>query len=638
MSGSTSATTYINVTITPDLGFKLVFDSMTATEALGRPFLCELQMSSIKAQGELMSLLGSSVTVSTTLPDKSKRYFNGIVARVAYAGLSSGAFSYRIELRPWIWLLSRTQDCQIFQNMSAYAIISQIFQKAGFSDVKDNRQNQAGSTVLEFCVQYRETAFDFVTRLMEEWGLYYFFQHADGKHTLVICDDPNSHASIGAAIPFQADQTELRAVEDHIWQWSSELMVMPGKFTYRDYNFTTPTADLETRSILSGSHSHGTLEVYDYPGPYDTAANGDKLAKVRMQDLNSRRQILYGTSNSRRLYTGCKFTLSEFYEKSENQEYTVIGATYTLSMAEGSATTAGAMRDTFRCMFQAIKGSTNFQLNRQTPRPMIRGPQTAKVVGAKGDEITTDQYGRVKVKFYWDRSTTQDETGDTSCWIRVAQVWAAASWGAIFIPRVGQEVVVEFLEGNPDRPIITGCVYNANNTVPYALPDNKTRSTIKTNSSKGGGGFNEIRFEDNAGSEEVFFQAQKDYNKTVKNNETVTITQDTTTTVQKGNRSITVSQGNNSLTVSQGNKSVTVSQGNDSLTVSTGNHSITISSGSSTVSAAQSITLKVGSNSITISTTGITINGGQISATASESMSLDGGGEMTLTAGEIAIN
>jgi type VI secretion system secreted protein VgrG len=462
---------------------------------------------------------------------------------------------------------------------------------------------------------------------MEEWGLYYFFQHTDGKHTLVICDDPNSHASIGAAIPFQPDQTELRAVEDHIWQWSSELMVMPGKFTYRDYNFTTPTADLETRSTLSGSHTYGTMEVYDYPGPYDTTDHGQKLADVRMQDLNSRRQILYGTSNSRRLNTGCKFTLSKFYQDSENTEYTVIGSTHTLSMAEGSATTAGAMRDTFRCTFQAIKGSTHFQLNRQTPRPMIRGPQTAKVVGASGDEITTDQYGRVKVKFYWDRSSTQDE--NSSCWIRVAQVWAAASWGAIFIPRVGQEVVVEFLEGNPDRPIITGCVYNANNTVPYGLPDNKTRSTIKTNSSTGGGGFNEIRFEDKAGSEEVFFQAQKDYNKTVKNNETVTITQDTTTTVQKGNRSITVSQGNNS---------VTVSQGNDSLTVSTGNHSITISSGSSTVSAAQSITLKVGSNSITISTTGITINGGQISATASESMTLNGGGEMTLTAGEIAIN
>jgi len=620
MSSSTSSTTYLNVSITPDPGFKLVFDSMTATEALGRPFLYELEMSSTKAKGELMSLLGSSVTVQITLPDKSKRYFNGIIARLAYAGLRGGAFSYHIELRPWIWLLSRTQDCQIFQKMSAFAIITQIFQKASFSDFQDKRQNQAGSTVLEFCVQYRETAFDFVTRLMEQWGLYYFFQHSDGKHTLVICDDPNSHASIGAAIPFSAQQTELRAVDDHIWQWSSDLMVMPGKFTYRDYNFTTPTADLETRSTLSGSHTYGTLEVYDYPGPYDTTDNGQKLADVRMQDLNSRRQIMHGSSNSRRLYTGCKFTLSDFYDKSENQEYTVIEATYTLSMAEGSPSTdTGEMRDTFRCTFQAIKGSTHFQLDRQTPRPMIRGPQTAKVVGASGDEITTDQYGRVKVKFYWDRSSTQDE--NSSCWIRVAQMWAAASWGAIFIPRVGQEVVVEFLEGNPDRPIITGCVYNANNTVPYALPDNKTRSTIKTNSSTGGGGYNEIRFEDKAGSEEVFFQAQKDYNKIVKNNETVT--------VQQGNRSITVSQGNNS---------VTVSQGNDSLTVSTGNHSITISSGSSTINAAQSITLQVGSNSITISTTGITMNGGQISATASETMSLDGGGQMSLTAGMIGIN
>ena len=645
MSGSASSTTtYINVSVSPDPGFKLVFDSMIAKESLGRPFLYELQMSSTTAQGELMSLLGSSVTISITLPDNSKRYFNGIIARIAYAGLSGGAFSYRIELRPWIWLLSRVQDCKIFQNMCAFDIISQIFQNNSFTDVEDMRQNQAGSIVLEYCVQYRETALDFVTRLMEQWGIYYFFKHADGKHTLVFCDDPNSHASIGKAIPFQVEQTDLRAVEDHIWQWSSELTVMPGTFTYRDYNFTTPTADLQARTTLAGSHTYGTYEVYDYPGPYDTAANGQKLTDVRIQDFNSRRQTLFGTSNSRRLYAGCKFSLSQFYQKSENQEYTVIAATYTLSLAEGSATTSGAMRDTFRCMFEAIKGTTNFRLDRQTPRPMIRGPQTALVVGASGDEITTDQYGRIKVQFYWDRVGSKNQ--DSSCWIRVAQIWAAASWGAIFIPRVGQEVVVEFLEGNPDRPIVTGCVYNANNTVPYALPDNKTRSTVKTNSSTGGGGFNELRFEDKAGSEEVFFQAQKDYNKTVKNNETVTITQDTTTTVQKGNRSITVSQGNQSLTVSQGSKSVTVSQGNDSLTVSQGSHSITVSSGSSTITAGQSITLKanqsitlqVGSNSITISTSGISINGSQISASATSSMSLNGGGSMTLQAGEINLN
>lgn len=352
-----------------------------------------------------------------------------------------------------------------------------------------------------------------------------------------------------------------------------------------------------------------------------------------MQDLKARRHILYGTSNSRRLYAGCKFTLSGFYQTSENGDYTVIRATYSLSVAENLSDTEGALRDTFRCSFQAIKADTHFRLDRQARQPMIRGPQTAKVVGTSGDEITTDEYGRIKVQFYWDRVGTYDE--NSSCWIRVAQIWAGASWGGMFIPRIGQEVVVEFLEGNPDRPIVTGCVYNANQNVPYALPANKTRSTVKTNSSTGGGGFNELRFEDKKGEEEVFFQAQKDYNKVVLNNETVAITQDTTTTVKQGNRAVTVSKGN------------------DSLTVSMGNHSIEVSAGTSKITAAQSITLTVGPNSITIDTGGIKINGiqigltadagltaqaAQIGLTAEASLQANGGAVMELSAGEIAIN
>jgi type VI secretion system secreted protein VgrG len=389
--------------------------------------------------------------------------------------------------------------------------------------------------------------------------------------------------------------------------------VVSGKFTYRDYDFTAPAADLTVRSMKTATHKYGSYEVYNYPGLYKEKSDGQSLSDVRVQDIAARRKITFGTSNSRLVYTGCMFTLDKFYETSENTEYIVIAATYNLTIGEGMATGGGEMRDTFRCSFQAIKGDTNFRLDRVTPRPMIRGPQTAVVVGPSGDEIYTDQYGRIKVQFPWDRLGTNDE--NSSCWIRVAQIWAGQNWGGIYIPRIGQEVVVEFLEGNPDRPIVTGSVYNATQTVPYALPDNKTRSTIKTNSSTGGGGFNELRFEDKAGSEEVFFQAQKDYNKVVLNNETVNITQDTTTTVKQGNRSITVSQGNNS---------VTVSTGNDSLTVSTGNHSITVSAGSSTINAAQSITLQVGANSITINSTGVSITASQVSISATGTMTLQG--------------
>ena len=300
---------------------------------------------------------------------------------------------------------------------------------------------------------------------------------------------------------------------------------------------------------------------------------------------------------------------------------------------------------------RAIPGSRPFRLPSLTPRPLIRGPQTARVAGESGQEITTDSYGRIKVKFPWDRRAAEDE--NSSCWIRVAQTWAGQAWGAMFIPRIGQEVVVEFLEGNPDRPLVTGQVYNADMTVPYALPDNKTRSTIKSNSSLNGGGFNEFRFEDKKGSEEVFFQAQKDFNETILNNHTATITKDTTTTVSEGNRSVTVSKGNDTTTVSQGKREATVSQGDDTLTVSTGDHTITVTAGSSTVSAGQKITLKVGSNSIEISTTGITITGGTVKISAQTSMeiaglttkvsgsadlALDGGAHAALKAALVEIN
>ena len=651
-TGDSGGASYVGLTISPDPGFTLMLEALTATEELGRPFLIELELSSEKPKGDLKSMLGSSVTVSLTLPGGSKRYFNGIVGRIAYAGLSGGAYRYRMELRPWIWLLSQVQDCRIFQTQSAWTIITTIFRDAGFSDFSDKRQNQAGDVTLEYCVQYRETSLDFVTRLMEKFGIYYFVTHQDGQHTLVLADDPNSHTALSKAIPFYSDQTEYRSVEDHVWEWSSDLNLQPGAFTFRDFNFTTPSADLTAKSIQPGQHPHGSFEVYDYPGPYDTTANGQKLADVRMQDLAARRQILGGVSNARGLFAGCKFTLSQAPEAALNQEYLVVRATTSLTMAETMSDSSGELTDTYRCVLQAIPGAAPFRLDRATPRPMIRGPQTAKVVGASGEEITTDQYGRIKVKFNWDRSTAQDDTA--SCWIRVAQVWAGVSWGGMFIPRVGQEVIVEFLEGDPDRPIVTGSVYNATVTIPYTQPDNKTRSTIKTNSSQGGGGFNELRFEDKKGSEEVFFQAQKDYNKVVLNSETVAITQDTTTTVDKGNRSVTLNTGDNLLTVSKGKNAVTVSVGDDSLTVSQGNHSITVTAGKSSVTAGTSITLSVGANSITIDTSGVTISaaklaitttgeiqaqsGGAMSLQSGAAMSIEGGAPMTISAPMVNIN
>ena len=650
--GSSGGQSYVTVTLAPDPGLKLIFHSFRGSEELGRPFDFDLDLVSATGKVDLIALLGSSATIKVTHGSDS-RYFNGIVAAAAYGGLIGGAHHYRLELRPWIWLLSRTQNCCIFQKKSVWDIITTTFRNAGFSSFSDKRQNSAGSQVLEYCVQYNETSFDFVTRLMEVYGLYYYFTHEDGQHTLVMADDPGSHTALGAAIDYAFDMTEVRQVKDQVWEWTSDLRLQPGAATYRDYNFTTPSADLTAKSIQAGGHTHGSLEVYEYPGPYGTAADGQKLSDVRMQHLAGRRQVLRGSSNARGLYTGCKFTLSGFPEAAQNREYLLIAASYALDAAEGVSSDAGDMADTFRIALTAIPGTVPFRLDNVTRWPVMRGPQTAKVVGESGEEITTDQYGRIKVQFPWDRVGTNDE--NSSCWIRVAQIWAGTSWGGIWIPRIGQEVVVDFLDGHPDRPIITGAVYNASTTVPYALPDNKTRSTIKTRSSMSSSGFNELRFEDKAGSEEVFFQAQKDYNKVVLNTETQKITQDSTITVDKGNRaitlnsgdqSLTVSKGKRSVTVSQGDNAVTVSQGNDSLTISQGNYTINVTAGSTTLKSGQditiqsgsSITLKVALSTVVIDSSGVTIKGPKISIKANAEMEADGGGMMTLKAGAIAIN
>jgi type VI secretion system secreted protein VgrG len=624
MSGASSGGDKPDATISidPPPAFDLVFDAVHVVEKLGRPFEIALDVSAPKATGDLMSLLGASVTVSFQKSGTSSdmSHFNGILTKITYAGLTEGAPRYKIELRPWLWLLSRTQDCKIYQNQSAWDIITSVLRDAGFSEFQDKRQNQSGEMVLENCVQYHETSLDFVSRLMEQFGIYYFFEHDDSKHTLIFADDPNSHTALPDAIPYQRQMTESRAVADHVWGFTSELALQPGTYTMLDYNFTTPSADLTAKSIQPGAHPYGTSEVFVYPGPYDTAANGQKLADIRMQAMAAKRQTIGGTTNARGIQTGVKFTLSQFQDTAMNQAYVVIGTTTTLGMGESKSSTQTELSDTFSCVFEAVPATVPFRTEATTPRPIVRGPQTARVVGATGDEITTDQYGRVKVKFFWDRSAAQDETA--SCWIRVSQTAAGQGFGGMSVPRIGEEVIVEFLDGNPDRPIITGRVYNANVTVPYALPDNKTRITTKTNSSQGGGGFNELRFEDKKGSEEVFLQAQKDFNRVV----------------VMGNDTHTIQQGDHSFTVTTGKHSTTVSASDHVLTVSAGNHTITVSAGQSSITAAQSIALTVGGSSIKIAPDGVTISAAQITVNANATMSLQAGGPLTVQGATVAIN
>src|SRR6201996_6492799 len=251
---------WVKVSFSPDPGFPLQFDGLHAQEELGRPFLCKLDLSGGKIHGDIDKIVGASATLwLKQSKDNAERFFNGIVTRVISSGLVDGAYRYHVELRPWIWLLTQVTDCRIYQSKSAFDIITQVFRDAGFPDFQDKRQASAGDLVLEYCVQYRETSFDFVTRLMEQYGLYYFFQHVRGQHTLVIADDPNAHDTLPNQIPFVFDQTEFRTVADHIWEWSTDLGLHSGKFTFRDYNFKTPSADLTAKTVQNASHPYGSF-------------------------------------------------------------------------------------------------------------------------------------------------------------------------------------------------------------------------------------------------------------------------------------------------------------------------------------------------------------------------------------------
>lgn len=602
----------VEVDFSPKPSFQLLFDGMHVEQELGRPFLIHLELSSGKLQPKVPELIGSACCIwmfEADTPEDPNRYFHGIVTRVVSAGMVGGSYRYSAELRPWVWLLSQVTDCRIFQTKTAFQIVTQVFRDAGFSDFKDSRQGGSGDIELEYCVQYRETSLSFVTRLMEQYGFYYYFEHSESAHTLVFVDDPNAHPLVSGDIPFKFDETEYRTVGEHVWQWSFDHALNTGKWTYQDYNFTTPSADLTAKKVNPEENRYGKFEVYEYPGPYDTAATGNRLSDVRMQALVHERQVFGCHSNSRRLNAGARFKLSQHPEAGLNREYLVTRSKTVMGGAEGTPNPDADTVDTYRVELHGIPGDVHFRLPRHTPRPHIGGPQTAVVVGKPGEEITTDEYGRIKVKFHWDRSSTPD--ADRTCWIRVAQSWAGSGFGAMVIPRVGQEVVVEFLEGNPDRPLITGVVYNANNKVPSKLPDNKTQTSIKSSSSPGGGGSNEFRFEDKGGEEEVYLHAQYDFRREVKHDEISTVKNDRT---------------------------VTVTSGNDSLTVSSGSHSVTVSAGSSEVKAAQSITLSVGSNSVKIDTTGVTINGQMISVQANTTMTVQGGTSLSLTAATIALN
>jgi len=506
----------------------LLFHAMSASERLSHPFEFDLELLSKDHDIELDDVVGQLITVRLDLPAERKtRYFNGYVSQFSYEGGVREFSQYHATLRPWFWLLTRKADCRIFQEKKVPEIIEQIFQDNGFSDFEERLSGEYRTW--EYCVQYRESDFNFVSRLMEQEGIYYYFRHEDGKHTMILSDSVSAHDPIPGfeEVPYFPPVEGGHRERDHLSSWSVRKQVQPGKYSLRDFDFEKPSADLETRSNNPLDHAQKDFEVYDYPGEYVEAGEGETYARIRLEELQSQHERVSGSGNAAGLFAGGLFKLAGYPRDDQNREYLVVSAVVELSSEAYLAGMRGG-DSACHCSIAALDSKTPYRAPRRTQKPVVQGPQTAIVVGPSGEEIFTDKYGRVKVQFHWDREGKDDE--NSSCWIRVSYPWAGKNWGAAHIPRLGQEVIVDSLEGDPDRPIITGRVYNAESTVPYSLPDNMTQSGIKSRSSKGGSGdnFNEIRFEDKKGEEQVYIHAEKNQDNIVENDETTNVGHDRT--------------------------------------------------------------------------------------------------------------
>ncbi|MDU3702104.1 MAG: type VI secretion system tip protein VgrG [Pseudomonas aeruginosa] len=442
----------------------LLLQRMEGREELGRLFAYELHLVSENPNLPLEQLLGKPMSLSLELPGGSRRFFHGIVARCSQVAGHGQFAGYQATLRPWPWLLTRTSDCRIFQNQSVPEIIKQVFRDLGFSDFEDALTRPYREW--EYCVQYRETSFDFISRLMEQEGIYYWFRHEQKRHILVLSDAYGAHRSPGgyASVPYYPPTLGHRE-RDHFFDWQMAREVQPGSLTLNDYDFQRPGARLEVRSNIARPHAAADYPLYDYPGEYVQSQDGEQYARNRIEAIQAQHERVRLRGVVRGIGAGHLFRLSGYPRDDQNREYLVVGAEYRV-VQELYETGSGGAGSQFESELDCIDASQSFRLLPQTPVPVVRGPQTAVVVGPKGEEIWTDQYGRVKVHFHWDRHDQSNE--NSSCWIRVSQAWAGKNWGSMQIPRIGQEVIVSFLEGDPDRPIITGRVYNAEQTYIHA--------------------------------------------------------------------------------------------------------------------------------------------------------------------------
>jgi type VI secretion system secreted protein VgrG len=580
-------------------GEEVILTKMEGTETISDLFEFDLELCSKKNNLTFKKIVGQKITVTLT-NSKGKRYFNGLVAEFRQmATVNQGTkfehTYYKAKIVPEMWLLKLTKDCQIFQEKDAITIIKDILHKHKVT-VEDKVQS-CGKTKFEFCVQYNETDFDFVSRLMEAAGIFYFFKHEEGKHTLYLADHTSACSSCNTASSIDFVGAPRTSHIYGIQECELFQKMIPSEWATKDFNF-------ETSKTNMFAHTKGTAKgggrIYEYPGHYwdQKQKAGESITKLRIESEEAYEQSVKGSSNVPFLMQGFTFKMEKHPRKDANNvEHVLYSVTHFAQIADEvekekifEGQPASGIDVAYMNRFTGLLKSTPIRPYLKTPMPKI-GTQTAIVTGKESEEIWTDKYGRVKVKFHWDLGDTKNDK--TSCWVRVSQGWTGNKWGMLFIPRVDQEVVVEFLNGSPDHPLIIGCVYNNENLPPY-LANEPTKSTIKTNTSKGGKGFNELRFEDKKDKEEIYIHAQKDM--------VTEVTHDKTTTVTKGNRTITLKEGNYSTTLNKGNETKTLKDGNRTVTLEKGNETKTLKKGDQTIevsSGKRSVTVKGGNETHT---------------------------------------
>jgi type VI secretion system secreted protein VgrG len=587
----------------------LLLAGFTAREAISELFEIKVQLFSSDGSIDPIAVLRKPATVTVVLATGEIRYFNGVFRDFAQGGFDerSHLYTYRASIVPLLSFLSLGWNCKIFQNMAVPDIVQNVLKAGGVTDIGLSLNGTYAPR--EYCVQYRESNLNFISRLLEEEGIAYYFVHSESGHKLILSDStPSAPQTTDEQVCYSATAPEGTPTQSTVWSLSRTDQVFTPKVALTDYYFETPSLSLldQTQTINKNT---GSEERFDYPGGYRTCGEGTRYGKLRIEELETPAMLAHGESNCAGFCSGFQFTLSDHYRQEMNQAYLLLSVVHKAAIPNYVASQNDEF--SYENRYEAIPLKVNFRPPRVTPKPVVAGSQTAVVVGPSGEEIYVDKYGRVKVQFFWDRDGKKDE--NSSCWIRVSQIWAGKNWGWVTLPRIGQEVVVDFLEGNPDSPLIVGRIYNAEQMPPYTLPDCSTQAGVKTRSSKGGSASNanEIRFEDLAGSEDLFVHAEKDMHTEVEHDDSQLVQHDRTIQVD-GKHTETIKQ-DTTITITEGNLSLTLDQGNQSTKVSIGDQSTKVSAGSASHEAMQQIELKVGQSSILLTQQGVTIKGLMIS-------------------------